>query len=147
MSFEGTLVAFSSSELLTALTTGMVLLSTATAIVVSLALYVFKHKDKYLLQMFQFTEDMSDYNALKKDKVDVTSFTGEKLLSSQQNPFSTQDITEILIDMEIRLNRIDGRDPRMAFLDDECHKKQPEHQNFRGKHLAQEKAFFGKNSE
>jgi len=123
MSFEGQVVVFSFSQLLHGFTTGLVLLSSATSIVVALAIYVFPHKEKYLLQMYQYTEDMSDYKSLPHDKLDVTSHTGKylhdarKATGSESSELTNQQITDILVDYEIRLNRIDGRDPKLAFID------------------------------
>jgi len=119
MSFEGTLVKFAMAELLKVLTTGIVLLSTATTIVVSLAIYVLKDREKYLLQIYQVTEIMKDYKKLDKTKEPVTSFTGDLLKSargsSADGELTNREITDILVDYEIRLNRVDGRDPKLAF--------------------------------
>jgi hypothetical protein len=121
MSFEGKLVKFEFAELLKAFTTGLVLLSTATTIVVALATYVLKDKDKYLLQIYQFTEDMSHYSTFCKNNpsAPVTSFTGDLLKkargSDANGELSLKEITDILVDYEVRLNRVDGRDPKLAF--------------------------------
>jgi len=116
MSFEGKIVVFSMSQLLHGFTTGLVLLSSATTIVIYLALYIFKHSEKYGLQMYQFTEDMTNYNGLAA-KRDVSSFTGDMLMKAEnaKTPLTLEQITGILVDSEIRLNRLDGRDPKMAF--------------------------------
>merc|ERR1719183_350340 len=74
LSFEGSIVVFSLTGLLHGFTTGLVLLSSATTIVIYLAIYVFKHKDKYLLQMYQYTEDMSEYKKLPHSDMPVTSW-------------------------------------------------------------------------
>jgi hypothetical protein len=121
MSFEGKLVKFEFAELLKAFTTGLVLLSTATTIVVALATFVFKDKDKYLLQIYQFTEDMSHYNKFCKNNpsAPVTSFTGDLLKKARgkdaNGELSLKEVTDILVDYEVRLNRVDGRDPKLAF--------------------------------
>lgn len=114
-SFEGKLVEFSFAGLLKALTTGLVLLSSATTIVIYFALYVAKYKDKYLGQMYQFTEDMSNYKKLDHKKEAVSSWSADKMLLAAEGKLTLDDIQEIMIDTEIRLNRLDGRDPQMAF--------------------------------
>lgn len=123
MSFEGKLVMFTLSKLLTAFTTGLVLLSSASTIVIYLALYVFKDKAKYLVQMYQYTEDMSDYRGMVSSGIQTETHyaTGEILLDvnrrQAQGRALTQDETlSILTDYEIRLNRLDGRDPELAFI-------------------------------
>jgi len=122
MSFDGRVVEFSFSQLLHGFTTGLVLLSSATTLVVCLALYVCKHKEKYLLQMYQYTEDMSEYKELPLSNLNFTSFTGKRLhdcrgKGGDTGELSNKEITDILVDYEIRLNRVDGRDPKLAFPD------------------------------
>jgi hypothetical protein len=148
MSFEGSIVAFSFAQLLTGLCTGLVLLSSATTLVVYLALYVFQHKDKYLLQMYQYTEDMSDYKALNHSKGDLvtTSFTGNKLFGArgkgdENATLSLKDVTDILVDYEVRLNRLDGRDPKLAFIDGAPKEGHSLHK-FHGLHARHTKAYF-----
>lgn len=116
MSFEGKIVVFSFSQLLHGFTTGLVLLSSATTLVIYLALYVFKHSEKYQLQMFQYTEDMSRYMELPANR-NCSSFTGEYLLDAEagNKTLTMEQITSILVDSEIRLNRLDGRDPKLTF--------------------------------
>merc|ERR1719498_1340 len=70
MSFEGNIVEFSFSQLLHGMTTGLVLLSSATTLVIYIALYLHPRKEKYLLQMYQYTEDMSDYKKLRASRTD-----------------------------------------------------------------------------
>lgn len=142
MSFEGKIVQFTVSQLLTGLTTGLVLLSSATTIVVSLALYVFKNKEKYLLQMYQFTEDMTEYKSLDLEKCPVTSFTGDKLLDTvvKKRSLNVEEITDILLDYEVRFNRIDGRDPKLAFIGDEIKNKGV--QKMRDNQQEKQNAFF-----
>lgn len=118
MSFEGKIVEFSWAQLLKGLTTGLVLLSSATTLVVYLAIYVFPHAEKYTLQMYQYTEDMSEYKKLDHSKLDVTSWTGKAYQDKRKEgkALSNEEITDILLDYEIRLNRVDGRDPKLAFI-------------------------------
>merc|ERR1712048_1268485 len=110
----GKIVEFTFAQMLTGLTTGLVLLSSATTIVVLLATNVFKNKDKFLLQIYQFTEDMSNYKMLDHDREYPQSFTGEMLFKAQGSALNNQQITEILGDYEVRLNRLDGRDAKLA---------------------------------
>lgn len=126
MSFEGAIVEFSFSQLLHGLTTGLVLLSSATTIVIYIALYLHPRKEKYLLQMYQYTEDMSWYKDLKAkrakqhmDTVPALHYTGKTLLSARKPRRKLEDneILDILTDYEVRLNRCDGMDPELAFYE------------------------------
>jgi len=128
LSFEGQLVKFSMTQLLTTLTTALVLLSSATTIVTYLALYVMKASDKYTLMMYQYTEDFSEYKdlmkmnrekkAANKPVCPVSSPSGlvlAKAYSGKDEKLTNDELLEILTDYEIRLNRLDGVDPELAF--------------------------------
>jgi hypothetical protein len=129
MTFNGELVKFQASKLLTAMTTGLVLLATASTIVTMLALYVLPLKEKYLLLMYQYSEDFSDYIALKGfmkgkksesmywvgqyllDKLEGVDHSGKEI-SKEIEP---DKLKQILCTYEMRLNRLDGMDPLVVF--------------------------------
>jgi len=67
MQFNGELVAFSYSKVLTALTSGLVLLSMATTLVCYAASFLLPMQEKYNGLMYQMSDDMSDF-ARYRDK-------------------------------------------------------------------------------
>jgi hypothetical protein len=129
LSFEGSLTKFSMTVLLSTLTTALVLLSSATTIVTYLALYLMKASDKYTLMMYQYTEDFSDYKELvaRNSKYrqnephricPVSSPSGLLLAQAhldESKELNAKEIIRILTDYEVRLNRLDGMDPELAF--------------------------------
>jgi len=127
MEFNGQLVAFTWAALLTALTTGLVLVTSASTIVQMLALYVLPMKEKYQLLLYQNSEDFSDYVQLKKGAKDAKSLEskfapGDLLLRKMgqdceaSSEFSKEELMRLFCTIEMRLNRIDGMDPDMVFL-------------------------------
>jgi len=126
MQFNGKLVAFTWSKVLSALTTGLVLLSMATTIVSALASYVLPLKEKYSLLMYQMSEDFSDFNVMGRYAKDFKKLpsvfaTGDLLLDKLQadgtpnKELTNAEIIRILCLTEMRLNRLDGQDPRLVF--------------------------------
>jgi hypothetical protein len=128
LSFEGSLTVFSMTVLLSTLTTALVLLTSATTIVTYMALYVMKASDKYTLMMYQYTEDFSDYkdlvrinkkNCKEPHKICPVSSPSGLLLAQahmdESKDLTPKEIIRILTDYEVRLNRLDGMDPELAF--------------------------------
>lgn len=118
MSFEGTLCKFGFSALLTTLTTALVLVTSASTIVTYMALYLFKASAKYTLLMYQYSEDFTAYKDhvanKKKERVDYAS--GELLLKkAAAKSLTEQEIYTLFLDHEFRMNKLDGRDPQLAF--------------------------------
>lgn len=127
--FQGKLVVFAWRNILKALTTGLVLLASATTIVVSLASFVLPLQEKYNTLMYQPGEDLSDYTTLKNNAKDFKGLkaafcSGDTLIDclgedGQPNKeLSHQNMTRILAVTEMRLNRLDGMDPKMTFIED-----------------------------
>merc|ERR1712194_223487 len=112
------------SDLLTAFTTGLVLLSSATTLVIMLAIYVFPLAQKFGLCMYQLSEDFTDYKSLKATSkfpdLKAHAFSGDILRKAlTQNRNLTQEETlDILTFYEMRLNRSDGVDPLLADPDE-----------------------------
>jgi hypothetical protein len=124
MSFEGKLVKFGFSSLLSALTTALVLVTSATTMVTYAALYLFKASPKYELLMYQYSEDFSDWKNLHASAAKQNApgspdnCTGQTLaeVEMDKNRDLTQDeIKNILITYDLRLNKLDGKDPSLAF--------------------------------
>lgn len=147
MQFNGQLVVFSWSKLLTAMTTGLVLLSMATTLVCYAASFVLPMQEKYNALMYQMSEDMSNFGNMRNKKVkglgqwinpvgllsdtawaaEETVFsTGTSLLSklgSDGTPtqeLTNEEVITILCVNEMRMNRLDGMDVRMIFADPEA---------------------------
>jgi hypothetical protein len=126
MQFNGQLVEFSWSKVLTALTSGLVLLSMASTLVMYLAAYVLPLKEKYSLLMYQMSEDFSDFAEMRREAKDFATLKsvfspGTKLLSKLDDEgkvsaeLSNEEIVKLLCVTEMRLNRLDGMDPRLVF--------------------------------
>jgi len=69
MQFNGELVAFSYSKVLTALTSGLVLLSMATTLVCYAASFLLPMQEKYNGLMYQMSDDMSDFGKYRDRQV------------------------------------------------------------------------------
>jgi hypothetical protein len=122
MQFNGKLVKFGYSKLLTALTTGLLLVTMATTIVTGLASYVLPLKEKYSLLMYQFSEDFGNYreyrnaDQAKDNASDSMYWVGKKLREKLPDKELTDDeLIGILCATEMRLARLDGMDPKMVF--------------------------------
>jgi len=131
MQFNGQLVVFSWSELLTALTSGLVLLTAATTLVTYLAIYVLPNKEKYNQLIFQTSEDFTNYKTMRDNnggkspedwkKRGSTFASGailEEYIGADGNPtqvMTNEDIVNFLVIAETRLNRMDGMDTRMVY--------------------------------
>jgi len=127
MQFNGQLVVFDWSALLTALTSGLVLLTSATTLVTYLAIYVMPNKEKYNQLIFQTSEDFSNYKMMKSkngggnaddwEKRGSTFASGAILEKCAEDPdrMTNEDIVKYLVMAEMRLNRMDGMDTRMVY--------------------------------
>mmetsp|Transcript_101520 Transcript_101520/g.158502 ORF Transcript_101520/g.158502 Transcript_101520/m.158502 type:complete len:582 (+) Transcript_101520:38-1783(+) len=120
MQFNGKLVKFGYSKLLTALTTGLLLVTMATTIVTALASYVLPLREKYSLLMYQFSEDFGDYREYRNaagDSSDSMYWVGKKLREKLPNngELTDDELIGILCTTEMRLARLDGMDPKMVF--------------------------------
>lgn len=144
MTFNGELVKFQFHAFLTALTAGLVLLSSASTLVLYLAAYVLPCAEKYCLLLYQLSEDFSDYvqltRTMSEDNIKPQSmyWVGKLLLRKLQELkaidegktpkqsgagpkddgiLTPAEINAILVTTEMRLNRLDGMDPPMVFDD------------------------------
>jgi len=143
MQFNGQLVAFTWSKVLSALTAGLVLLSMASTLVIALASYVLPLNEKYNAIMYQMSEDMSDFKKMrdarvscvatcvnplglldgaaawtKMESVYITGTMLWKCVSKEGDPvkeLTNPEIIKILCMNEVRLNRLDGMDTRVLF--------------------------------
>jgi len=128
MQFNGQLVVFSWSGVITALTSGLVLLTMATTLVTYLAMYVLPLKEKYCQLIYQMSEDFSNYGALRSEmkgfKDAKSIFATGTLLQDKvaddgtikaETPLSDEEILELVAVCEMRLNRMDGMDTKMVF--------------------------------
>mmetsp|Transcript_47126 Transcript_47126/g.74446 ORF Transcript_47126/g.74446 Transcript_47126/m.74446 type:complete len:592 (-) Transcript_47126:167-1942(-) len=123
MQFNGKLVMYSTSEVLTALSSGLILVTSATTLVMYLAAYLLPLKEKYCLLMYQLSEDFSDYifmkhNRTNKDRAQSSYATGQLILDKLQSAdqsLTNKEKLQILCAYEMRLNRLDGMDPKCVF--------------------------------
>jgi len=127
MQFNGRLVVFSWSKLLTALTSGLVLLSMASTIVLYTATFLLPFREKYNALIYQMSEDFTDFRALSRVKdfdAMENHFASGSILkeahkSGGENSLSNNQILQLLNCYEIRLNRLDAMDLRMIYeMDD-----------------------------
>jgi len=131
MQFNGQLVVFDWNEVLKTLTTGLTLLSAASALVLLTATFLLPLKEKYGALIYQMSEDYGDFkNVVAKHagKTNVQSdfFTGDMLskfvgtdgkVKPDGGGITATDVLKALTMCEVRLNRLDAQDPRMI-LDD-----------------------------
>jgi hypothetical protein len=134
MTFNGEIVKFQLVKLFSALTTGLVLLASASTLVLYLAAYVLPLAEKYCLLLYQLSEDFSDYCCLKSragnlegDKAPKSMYwVGALLFEKLQKKDGTatpqsdrkikdDELLGILATTEMRLNRLDGMDPLAVF--------------------------------
>jgi hypothetical protein len=133
MTFNGELVKFQFAKLLTALTTGLVLLSSASTLVLYLAAYVLPLAEKYGLLLYQLSEDFTDYSHLKaatavssqhgksaKSMYWVGNLLLKKLEAKEKGgnwKVDQNELKAILTTTEMRLNRMDAMDIKVTFDD------------------------------
>jgi len=124
--FNGRLVKFSWQGLLKSLTTALVLVTMASTLVGMFAAYVAALSEKYCLLMYQLSEDFSDYCNYKGSvagdvwtKTQATRPGGKMLLDKLNGDMKLTDdqLIQLLCLVEMRLNRLDGQDPRLVFLE------------------------------
>jgi hypothetical protein len=134
LSFEGKLVIFSYSALFSHLATALVLLASATTVVTYGVLYC--GPSKYGLLMYQVSEDFSDWRHLRElghtvESKPVDYVTGHKILQAikDSNKLSDEDILSILACYEVRLNKLDGKDPHLAFEKTQTDEQISNHEN------------------
>jgi len=131
--FNGQLVKFTWQGLLKTLTTALVLVTMASTIVCMLAANVMPLKEKYSLLMYQLSEDFSDYHTFRscvtaKGAADWKALQAarpegklllDKLgaLGESVSELSNEELVQILCLMEMRMNRLDGQDPKLVFAE------------------------------
>jgi len=128
--FNGRLVKFSWQGLLKSLTTALVLVTMASTLVAMFAAYVAPLSEKYCLLMYQLSEDFSDYcnykdSVVKSGGGDAWTKTqalrpGGKMLLDKLNgdmKLTDDQLIQLLCLVEMRLNRLDGQDPRLVFVE------------------------------
>jgi len=129
MDFAGKMVAFDITEMIAAMTTGLVLMTAATAFVDSVMTFLMPLKDKYKLLKYQVSEDFHDAKTLHakaaEKKVELKSgFACSDLMLSKLSPqgtlkqgadMSKKELIYMLTTQDIRLNRLDGMCDKAEF--------------------------------
>jgi hypothetical protein len=136
LSFEGKLVKFSAAAVFTALATALVLLTSATTIVTYGVLYL--GPTKYGLLMYQTSEDFTNWKEMRSNKSATGAFgktvdyvTGQTLIEAMDKDevLSKDQLLNILMAYEVRLNKLDGQDPHLAFETELAEDSASKHQN------------------
>merc|ERR1711957_570129 len=127
MDFAGKLVKFDWTEVIAALTTGLVLMSLATAFVDGVMTVLMPLKDKFTLLKYQTSEDFHDAKTLRvnaKGKLNSGFPSAEVLLSKlteegelKGEGLTKEELVTICNSHDIRLNRLDGMCPQADFTD------------------------------
>lgn len=100
---SGDLHVFSVTQLLTVLSSSLVLIATAITLVDALLMYLLPEKDRYTLIKVQKTHDYDE-----SDKKETT--IGDILNKSNEKPPLGPELLGVLCKIDQRLNRIDGMD-------------------------------------
>jgi hypothetical protein len=139
MQFNGEIVKFTFAKLLSALTTGLVLITSAATLVLYTATFLMPLAKTYSTMIYQISEDMTDYGEIRSKYTsgigkflnilglcesqkwldqEYTSGGGKICCSSvdasgKPTSINNADIIRMLCMMEVRLSRMDGNDTKM----------------------------------